>query len=165
MASGGGVEEVSNKQVILKDYVSGFPKESDMYLNTSGTIKLKVPEGSDAILVKNLYLSCDPYMRPRMRQPIPGNESYIEPFKPGSVGRKCKYFQWVDDEICLRGKVLILEQRQTILRLEAEVSTCKKMEKCLTVSLIFGIADVWDLPLCDFSFGGLDGWVRWCMQG
>ena len=85
MASGGGVEEVSNKQVILKDYVSGFPKESDMYLNTSGTIKLKVPEGSNAILVKNLYLSCDPYMRPRMRQPIPGNESYVEPFKPGSV--------------------------------------------------------------------------------
>ena len=26
-------------------------------------------------------------------------------------------FQWVDDEICERGKVLILEQRQTILRL------------------------------------------------
>ena len=25
----------------------------------------------------------------------------------------------------------------------------------------FGIADVWDLPLCNFSFGGLDGWVRW----
>ena len=85
MASGGSVEEVSNKQVILKDYVSGFPKESDMYLNTSGTIKLKVPEGSNAILVKNLYLSCDPYMRPRMRQPIPGNETYVEPFKPGSV--------------------------------------------------------------------------------
>merc|ERR1712096_186321 len=84
MASGGDVEEVSNKQVILKDYVSGFPKESDMYLNTSGTIKLKVPEGSNAILVKNLYLSCDPYMRPRMRQPIPGNETYVEPFKPGS---------------------------------------------------------------------------------
>ncbi|KAM3750060.1 hypothetical protein ACB098_04G008900 [Castanea mollissima] len=86
MASGGGggVEEVSNKQVILKDYVSGFPKESDMYLNASGTIKLKVPEGSNAILVKNLYLSCDPYMRPRMRQPIPGNETYVQPFKPGS---------------------------------------------------------------------------------
>ncbi|XP_030937796.1 2-alkenal reductase (NADP(+)-dependent)-like [Quercus lobata] len=84
MASGGGVEEVSNKQVILKDYVSGFPKESDMCLNTSGTIKLKVPEGSNAVLVKNLYLSCDPYMRGRMKQPIPGNETYIEPFKPGS---------------------------------------------------------------------------------
>ena len=85
MASGGGVEEASNKQVILKDYVSGFPKESDMYVNTSGTIKLKVPEGSNAVLVKNLYLSCDPYMRPRMKQPIPGGETYIESFKPGSV--------------------------------------------------------------------------------
>ena len=29
----------------------------------------------------------------------------------------------------------------------------------------FGIADVWDLFLCDFSFRGLDGWVTWCMHG
>ncbi|KAG5530412.1 hypothetical protein RHGRI_025383 [Rhododendron griersonianum] len=29
------VEEVSNKQVILRDYVSGFPKESDFELRTS----------------------------------------------------------------------------------------------------------------------------------
>ncbi|KAL4631922.1 hypothetical protein ACB092_04G014100 [Castanea dentata] len=33
-----------------------------MYVSTNGTIKLKVPEGSSGILVKNLYLSCDPYM-------------------------------------------------------------------------------------------------------
>ncbi|KAK4566269.1 hypothetical protein RGQ29_002494 [Quercus rubra] len=70
MASGGGDNEleVSNKQVIFKDYVSGFPKESDMYLKTNGTIKLKVPEGSNGLLVKNLYLSCDPYMRNRMKK-------------------------------------------------------------------------------------------------
>ena len=55
-------EEVSNKQVIFKDYFTGFPKESDMYVTTS-TIKLKVLEGSNAVLLKNLYLSCDPYMR------------------------------------------------------------------------------------------------------
>jgi hypothetical protein len=43
--------------VILKDHVfSGLPKNSDMYLIT-GTIKLKVPEGTPGILVKNLYLS------------------------------------------------------------------------------------------------------------
>ena len=24
-----------------------------------------------------------------------------------------------------------------------------------------GIVDVWDLTLYNFSFGGLDGWVRW----
>ncbi|XP_011085050.1 2-alkenal reductase (NADP(+)-dependent) [Sesamum indicum] len=75
-------EEVSNKQIILRDYVKGFPKESDMTLKAS-TVKLKVPEDcSDALLVKNLYLSCDPYMRSRMRK-IEG--SYVESFTPGSA--------------------------------------------------------------------------------
>ena len=82
MASGGGDNEleVSNKQVIFKDYVSGFPKESDMYLKTNGTIKLKVPEGSNGLLVKNLYLSCDPYMRNRMKK---STDSLV----PGSVSQ------------------------------------------------------------------------------
>ncbi|KAK7833219.1 2-alkenal reductase (nadp(+)-dependent) [Quercus suber] len=60
-------DEVSNKQVIFRDYVIGSPKESDMYL-TTGTIKLKVPENSNAVLVKNLYLSCDPVMHFFMRK-------------------------------------------------------------------------------------------------
>ena len=78
-------EQVSNKQVILKDYVSGFPKESDMYVSSNGTIKLKVPEGSNAILVKNLYHSCDPVMRNHMKKPLsePYNDSFS--LKPGSV--------------------------------------------------------------------------------
>ncbi|KAJ6734019.1 PROSTAGLANDIN REDUCTASE [Salix koriyanagi] len=60
-------QEVSNKQVALKNYVTGFPKESDMQIITTDTIRLRVPEGTkDAVLVKNLYLSCDPYMRERM---------------------------------------------------------------------------------------------------
>ena len=86
MASGNtNDEQVSNKQVILKDYVSGFPKESDMYVSSNGTIKLKVPEGSNAILVKNLYLSCDPVMRNHMKKPLsePYNDSFS--LKPGSV--------------------------------------------------------------------------------
>ncbi|KAI3470304.1 hypothetical protein Pfo_026967 [Paulownia fortunei] len=75
-------EEVSNKQIILKDYVKGFPKESDMILKTS-IVKQKVPEDcTDAVLVKNLYLSCDPYMRSRMRK-IEG--SYVDSFTPGST--------------------------------------------------------------------------------
>ncbi|XP_050259468.1 2-alkenal reductase (NADP(+)-dependent)-like isoform X2 [Quercus robur] len=60
-----GEEVMRNKQVILKDYVSGFLKESDMQV-INGTLKLKLPEGSNGIVVKNLYLSCDPYMRNRM---------------------------------------------------------------------------------------------------
>ncbi|KAJ1395904.1 hypothetical protein SESBI_32990 [Sesbania bispinosa] len=59
-------EEVKNKQVIFRDYVTGYPKESDMYVATN-TIKLKVPQGSNAVLVNNLYLSCDPTMQFRMR--------------------------------------------------------------------------------------------------
>ncbi|OWM84788.1 hypothetical protein CDL15_Pgr027575 [Punica granatum] len=73
-------DQVSNKQVILRDFVEGFPKESDMYIAT-GTVRLDVPEGSTAVLVKNLYLSCDPYMRNRMSNLV---GSYIESFKPGS---------------------------------------------------------------------------------
>ncbi|KAG8371264.1 hypothetical protein BUALT_Bualt13G0069500 [Buddleja alternifolia] len=75
-------EEVRNKQIILKNYVKGFPKESDMILETS-TIKLKVPEDcNDAVLAKNLYLSCDPYMRARMTKT---EGSYVDSFTPGSA--------------------------------------------------------------------------------
>ncbi|KAB1218173.1 2-alkenal reductase (NADP(+)-dependent) [Morella rubra] len=82
MASGGGdVEEVTNKQVILRDYVSGFPEESDMFVRTV-TVKLKVPEGSNGIMVKNLYLSCDPYQRIRMSK-IEGPNIFSS-FTPGS---------------------------------------------------------------------------------
>jgi len=84
MASGGGDNEleVSNKQVIFKNYVSGFPKESDMYLNANGTIKLKVPEGSNGLLVKNLHLSCDPYMCNLMKKPISSTTNSFEPGSP-----------------------------------------------------------------------------------
>ncbi|XP_021774767.1 2-alkenal reductase (NADP(+)-dependent)-like [Chenopodium quinoa] len=74
-------QEVSNKQVILKDYVVGFPKESDMEFKTS-KINLKLPEDSNGILLKNLYLSCDPYMRSRMTKH--DRPTYVESFVPGS---------------------------------------------------------------------------------
>ncbi|WCJ21851.1 Zinc-binding dehydrogenase family protein [Euphorbia peplus] len=57
---------VSNKQIIFKDYVSGFPKESDMQVTVS-SINLRLPQDSNGVLVKNLYLSCDPYMRILMK--------------------------------------------------------------------------------------------------
>ena len=75
-------EEVGNTQVIFRGYVSGFPNESDLYLANS-RISLKVPEGSKAVVVKNLYLSCDPYMRLRMSC----DANYFQPFKPGSVSK------------------------------------------------------------------------------
>ncbi|CAN0838450.1 2-alkenal reductase (NADP(+)-dependent), partial [Linum grandiflorum] len=70
---------VRNKQVILNDYVSGFPKESDMSIGI-GSIELKLPEVVGSIVLQNLYLSCDPYMRPRMSKP-----QVASSFHPGSV--------------------------------------------------------------------------------
>ena len=60
---------------------------------------------------------------------------------PGcQVGCKYKFFQWRDDEICERGKVLIPEQRQQILTLEADIAGYRKREKrlviCLGLSLV-----------------------------
>ncbi|KAI3872698.1 hypothetical protein MKX03_028046 [Papaver bracteatum] len=73
----GNGDKMSNKRIIFRDYISGFPKESDM-IPTIDTIELKVPEGSNSVLLKNLYLSCDPYMRGRM-----ASDSYIPSFTPG----------------------------------------------------------------------------------
>ncbi|KAK4605092.1 hypothetical protein RGQ29_013251 [Quercus rubra] len=49
------------------------------------------------------------------------------------VGRKCRFFQWHDDEICERDKVFIPQQRQRIIKLEAKLANCKKREKFLVV--------------------------------
>ncbi|KAJ0243000.1 ADH_N_2 domain-containing protein [Hirschfeldia incana] len=74
------VAVVENKKVILKNYVDGIPTETDMEVKIGDTIELKAPKGSSCFLVKNLYLSCDPYMRGRMRN---FQGSYIPPFLPG----------------------------------------------------------------------------------
>lgn len=74
---------MSNKQVILRNPVTGFPKESDFVVTTS-TIGLKLPQSSgNGVLVKNLYLSCDPYMRILMQKA----DLYfpIDFYTPGSV--------------------------------------------------------------------------------
>jgi len=84
-------EVVQNKKVTFKGYIDDIPKETDMELELS-SIELKPPpQGSAAILVKNLYLSCDPYMRGRMRD---FHGSYIPPFVPGQVSNH-SYFNYV----------------------------------------------------------------------
>ncbi|KAK1439111.1 hypothetical protein QVD17_04926 [Tagetes erecta] len=76
-------EVVRNKQVIFKDYINGFPKTSDMVLTSDATICLELPKNEGGvILTKNLYLSCDPYMRTCMQRPIDG--WFIDAFTPGS---------------------------------------------------------------------------------
>ncbi|TVU51442.1 hypothetical protein EJB05_02873 [Eragrostis curvula] len=75
-------QEVPNRRVILKRYVTGFPSEDDMEV-VAGTARLAVPPGSAAVVVKNLYVSCDPYMRTRMTKHE--EPSYIPDFVPGEV--------------------------------------------------------------------------------
>lgn len=73
--------KIENKQVIFKNFIDRVPRETDLELKVS-KLELKTPSGSAALLAKNLYLSCDPYMRGRMRD---FHGSYIPPFVPGQV--------------------------------------------------------------------------------
>ncbi|KAL5711604.1 2-alkenal reductase (NADP(+)) [Ranunculus cassubicifolius] len=76
-------EVVSNKQIILPKFINGgLPKESDLVVETS-SIALKLPEGSKAVLVKNLYFSCDPYMRSQLEK-IEDLEAEVQSFIPGA---------------------------------------------------------------------------------
>ena len=75
-------EIVQNKQVIFKGYIERAPEETDMEVKVSKFELKAPPKGSGAIIVKNLYLSCDPFMRGRMRN---FQGSYIPPFVPGQV--------------------------------------------------------------------------------
>lgn len=71
---------VSNQRVLLKQYVpEGAPSEDDFEVVTETKPGLEVRSGSRDVLVKTLYLSCDPYMRERMKD-VP---SYTPPFKVG----------------------------------------------------------------------------------
>ncbi|OEL20225.1 2-alkenal reductase (NADP(+)-dependent) [Dichanthelium oligosanthes] len=83
MASAAAGEEVPNKRVILKRYVqTGLPSEDDMEVVTA-TARLAVPPGSSAMVVKNLYVSCDPYMRGRMTKH--DRPSYVPDFVLGEA--------------------------------------------------------------------------------
>lgn len=72
---------VRNKQVILKNYSSAVLKETDMEV-VPREVLLELEQGSSDVLVRNLYLSADPYMRHRING-VQG--SYIPPFTPGQV--------------------------------------------------------------------------------
>lgn len=75
-----------NKQIVLKNYVaSGFMKESDFEMKKS-SINFEIPLGSKALLLKNLFLSCDPYLRHLMFPPENDQfASVLPPFSLGSV--------------------------------------------------------------------------------
>ncbi|CAN6335833.1 unnamed protein product [Urochloa humidicola] len=76
-------QEVPNRRVTLKRHVTGFPAEDDMEVVVAGAPALAVPPGSVAVVLKNLYLSCDPYMRGQMSKQ--NQRSCVPAFVPGEV--------------------------------------------------------------------------------
>lgn len=68
---------VQNTQVLMKRHPAGMVTEDDFSIVQAA---LPRPEAGQA-LVRNHYLSLDPYMRPRM-DPL---RSYAEPLKPGEL--------------------------------------------------------------------------------
>ncbi|KAH0712250.1 hypothetical protein KY289_008209 [Solanum tuberosum] len=75
---------LANKKVVLKNYVEGYPKESDFELRSS-MISSHIPHGSKGLFVKNLYLACDPYMCHKMSHHISNDVPLLASFNPGSV--------------------------------------------------------------------------------
>ena len=79
-----------NRRVILKDYVEGYPREGypreehmELLPVAEVSLRLAGDEPPGSVLVRNLYLSYDPYMQPKMSRPL--RESYTAAFVPGSV--------------------------------------------------------------------------------
>ncbi|ERN00341.1 hypothetical protein AMTRI_Chr05g63470 [Amborella trichopoda] len=58
--------EVHNRYVSLKNHINEAPSESDLEIKTT-TLSLEPKEGSGDVIVKNLYLSIDPYQVNRMK--------------------------------------------------------------------------------------------------
>ncbi|XP_019189486.1 PREDICTED: NADP-dependent alkenal double bond reductase P2-like [Ipomoea nil] len=58
--------EVRNKYVSIRNNIDGAPQESDFELNTE-ILSLSVEPGSKDVIVKNLYVSIDPYQLNRMK--------------------------------------------------------------------------------------------------
>ncbi|XP_052110685.1 uncharacterized protein LOC107465161 isoform X3 [Arachis duranensis] len=58
--------EVSNKYIVIKHHFEDAPKESDFEIKTE-TLDLSVEEGSDDMIVKNLYISINPFQINRMK--------------------------------------------------------------------------------------------------
>jgi len=66
-----------NTQIVMKRHPAGMVSEEDF-----SVVQAPLPALQDGqALVRNLFLSLDPYMRPRM-DPL---RSYVEPLKPGEL--------------------------------------------------------------------------------
>src|SRR6188472_3916718 len=67
----------TNRRIVLANRPVGAPKETDFRIEA---VPVKMP-GEGEVLVKNLFLSLDPYMRGRMQE----GRSYAKPVELGEV--------------------------------------------------------------------------------
>ncbi|KAL3535855.1 hypothetical protein ACH5RR_004316 [Cinchona calisaya] len=66
--------EVKNKYIVIKQNIDGAPEESDFELKTE-PLSLSIEPGKDEVVIKNLYLSIDPYQLNRMKSPCAFQQS------------------------------------------------------------------------------------------
>lgn len=78
--------EVSNRFIVMKKHIEDAPKASDLELRTED-LTLSVQPGSDEIMVKNLYISIDPYQMNRMKRQSCSHNTigFAVPITPGQV--------------------------------------------------------------------------------
>ncbi|KAJ7956687.1 2-alkenal reductase (NADP(+)-dependent)-like [Quillaja saponaria] len=78
--------EVTNRYIAIKNHIDGAPKESDFELRTSA-LALSVDPGSGDMVVKNLYVSIDPYQVNRMKNYSSSHKSirFSVAITPGEV--------------------------------------------------------------------------------
>ena len=69
------MSETISREIRLKNRPVGLPRESDFEL---ATVPIPAP-GAGEVMVRNLYMSVDPYMRGRMLD----QPSYVQPFQVG----------------------------------------------------------------------------------
>ncbi|KAK4590592.1 hypothetical protein RGQ29_020948 [Quercus rubra] len=133
--------------------VSKEPAKEDVKMDTDEAPNNALPQGSDETDV-NMQDAKGTADAPRVENGVP--ESGDKPLQMEADtkgGRKCKFFQWRDDEICECGKVLISEQRQRILTLETDIAGYREREKRLLICLGLSLVIKWDATLLNASFG------------
>ncbi|XP_047333045.1 NADPH-dependent oxidoreductase 2-alkenal reductase-like [Impatiens glandulifera] len=68
------MEVVSNRYVVIKNFINGTPNESNFEIKTD-SISLSIPRGSGVVIVKTLYSSIDPYQLNRMKESSPSQNA------------------------------------------------------------------------------------------
>ncbi|GAU49428.1 hypothetical protein TSUD_181750 [Trifolium subterraneum] len=78
--------ELTNKYIVIKHHIEDAPKESHFEVKLEA-IRLSLEPGSDDVIVKNLYISIDPYLINRMKSYSASHNaiSFATPLIPGQA--------------------------------------------------------------------------------